>query len=272
MKLALIQVSSPDTEDPESRRKRVEEMVYAAKGADLIVLPELWAVGYFSFHSYQSHSETLSGESVSDAKRWAQDLGAFVHLGSFVESAGSGLYRNTACLISPEGHMVQRYSKVHVFGYQSLETKLIDPGGFISVSPTPYGAISSTTCYDLRFPELWRKLVDAGAEIVVVPAAWPASRVDHWNLFTSVRAVENQVFVIACNASGIQGSVLLGGHSKVIDPWGTVVAQAETEETVLFCNIDPEVPRRIRSEFPVLKDRLGSYEGIRQLKPEEIEP
>lgn len=271
MKLALIQVSSPVVEGVASRRKRVEDMVYKAQGADLIVLPELWAVGYFSFDSYEGDSETYDGVSVSDARRWARDLSAFIHLGSFVEAVGGGHYRNTACLISPDGQIVQRYSKIHVFGYQSLEAQLLRPGDFISVSATPFGKVSSTTCYDLRFPELWRRLVDVGTEIVIVPAAWPASRLSHWNLFTSARAVENQVFVIACNASGSQGSFELGGNSRVVDPWGTVVAQAGSDEAVLMCEIDPQVVDRIRGEFPVLNDRLDSYEAIRQLKPEELE-
>lgn len=242
----------------------------SAAGADLIVLPELWAVGYFSFDSYAENSESLSGSSVSDATLWAQELGAYVHLGSFIEAVSPGLYRNTAVLIDPLGQIVQKYSKIHVFGYESQEAQLLEPGDYISVEDTPYGHISSTTCYDLRFPELWRSLVDAKAEIVVVPAAWPLARLEHWKLFTCTRAVENQVIVIACNAVGIQSSTELGGHSRVIDPWGTVLVEAGRAEGVTFCDIDPQVVELTRREFPVLGDRLSTYGNLQLRNSEDL--
>jgi predicted amidohydrolase len=120
--------------------------------------------------------------------------------------------------------------------------------------------MSATTCYDLRFPELWRQLVDAGAEVVLTPGAWPAVRREHWELFTTARAVEEQIFVIACNGVGApRGRGALAGRSRVVDPWGTVVAEAGDDEGVTFATVDPRLVASVRAEFPVLADRrLGT--------------
>lgn len=262
MRVALIQVASPAEETIANRRARVGELVRSARGADLIVLPELWAVGYFAFDAYTDAAETVAGPTVTDASGLARELAAHIHVGSFVERLPNDRYRNTAVLIDPDGSVVHSYSKVHVFGYQSKEAQLLQPGGHLGISPTPFGRIASTTCYDLRFPELWRRLVDFGAQIVVVPAAWPAARREHWRLFVTARAVEQQVFVLGCNAVGTQAGTELGGLSRIVDPWGNVVAEAGTEEGITMCDIDPQLVDRVRHEFPVLADRLSDYGAL----------
>jgi predicted amidohydrolase len=261
MRIALIQVASPEAEAVDHRRERVEDLVRSAKGADLIVLPELWPVGYFAFDRYADHAETLEGKTVSRLAAAAQDMQCLIHVGSFVEQAQGGV-RNTAVLLGPAGDVLHAYSKIHVFGYESREAELLQPGKLLGLSDSRYGRFASTTCYDLRFPELWRALIDAGAELVVVPAAWPAARLSHWRLFTSARAVEQQVYVIACNAVGEQSGIALGGHSRVVDPWGAVVAEAGTEEGILWCDIDPARVEATRGEFPVLRDRLPDYDVL----------
>ncbi|RJL32820.1 carbon-nitrogen family hydrolase [Bailinhaonella thermotolerans] len=262
MRVALVQVASPPEEAPAERRERVAAMVAGARGADLVVLPELWAAGYFAFDRYAERAEPLEGPTVAAARGWARDLGAHVHAGSIVERDGAGRLFNTAVLVAPDGRIAHTYRKVHVFGYASREAELLTPGDALEVRETPFGPLGATTCYDLRFPELWRDLVDRGARTVVVPAAWPAARREHWRLFTSCRAVEEQVLLIACNAVGVQdGGVVLGGHSRVVDPWGTVLAEAGDDEGVTFCEIDPAVVAKVRAEFPVLADRRWPYAG-----------
>ncbi|GAA4094741.1 carbon-nitrogen family hydrolase [Actinomadura miaoliensis] len=262
MRVALVQVASPPEEPPAERRERVGAMVAQARGADLVVLPELWAAGYFAFDRYTERSETLAGPTVTAAREWARDLDAYVHAGSIVERDDTGRLFNTAVLIAPDGQIAHTYRKVHVFGYASREAELLTPGDTLDVCATPFGPLGATTCYDLRFPELWRDLVDRGAQTVVVPAAWPEARREHWRLFTTCRAVEEQVLLIACNAVGVQhGGVVLGGHSRVVDPWGTVLAEADTAEGVTFCEIDPAVVGKVRAEFPVLADRRWPHAG-----------
>ena len=262
MRIALVQVASPGSESTPERRSRVADLLHAAAGADLIVLPELWDVGYFAFDRYGDESQPSAGPTVTALAEVARALGAFVHVGSFVERTPDGRLRNTAVLLDRRGQPVLRYSKVHVFGYQSREAELIQPGDSLDVTGTEFGALGTTTCYDLRFPELWRGLVDNGAELAVVPAAWPMARLEHWRLFTAARAVEQQILMIACNAVGEQGGVELAGHSRVIDPWGQVVVEADSSEGITFCEVDPAVVAAARVAFPVLRDRLPDYSAL----------
>jgi len=255
MRIALAQVASPAGEAVAARRERVGQLVAEARGADLVVLPELWAPGYFAFERYDELAEPLDGDTVTAAREWARGLGAYVHAGSVLERAPDGALHNTAVLIDPAGEVVHTYRKIHVFGYRSREAELLTPGTDLSVVATPFGPTSATTCYDLRFPALWQALVDGGAQTVIVPAAWPAVRRAHWQLFTTARAVEEQLLLIACNAVGTLGRTELGGHSRVIDPWGKVLVEAGTDEGLTWCDVDPAVVGRTRAEFPVLADR-----------------
>jgi Predicted amidohydrolase len=266
MLIALIQVASPELESVADRRTRVGDLVAeaAGRGATLVVLPELWPSGYFAFDQYEALAEPLNGDTVSAMSEWARASHVQLLGGSFLERGDGGAVHNTSVLFDAAGTLTHSYRKIHVFGYQSQEAKLLEPGRSIGVVDTGFGVLGATTCYDLRFPELYRLLVDQGAQVVVVPAAWPAARLEHWRLLTQVRAVENQVFVLACNAVGEQAGVRLGGHSRVVDPWGVVLAEAGDAEEILYCEIDLERVTEVRTEFPVLKDRrlfvdAGSY-------------
>lgn len=284
-RVALVQIASPDGESQQERIARVEALLrsHADAGVELFVLPELWSAGYLGFDHYAECAETMDGPTVSMCRRVARELGAWVHLGSFIErdgsddstgsgsgdgtddgaDAGDGRLHNTAVLLDADGRIAQTYRKIHVFGYESLETQLLAPGDQLSVVPGPLGRLASTTCYDLRFPELWLEISARGAEAAIVPAAWPAARRDHFKLFTEARAVEHQLWMVAVNACGSHGggrgpAVELGGCSRIVDPWGRVVAECSpTEEEVLVADIDPSLVGEVRREFPVIGDRLG---------------
>jgi predicted amidohydrolase len=262
MKVALVQVASPDSETREERIDRVEAILRGVKGAELIVLPELWSAGYFHFDEYQALAETLTGPTVSMCARVAADLGVHLHLGSIIEAHEDGRLSNTSILLGPDGSVVHTYRKVHVFGYKSKEASLLTAGSSLPVVQLPFGAVAGITCYDLRFPGLWMELSTRGAEIVIVPAAWPAARREHWRLLTTARAVEHQIFVIACNAAGSQEGAELGGHSRVVDPAGKVIAEADSGEAVLMVDIDPQQVNAVRTEFPVIGDRLAAYDTL----------
>lgn len=259
MKISLVQVDSPDDEPAPTRLDRVAAMVAGiADRPDLIVLPELWGVGFNHFDDYQQCAESIDGATVSTFARIAAERRCFIHAGSFVHRDGDVL-RNTGVLLGPDGNLVHSFDKVHIFGYRSRETELLTPGTRAGAVATQFGQVSGTTCYDLRFPGLWARLVDAGAEFVIVPAAWPAARLAHWRLLTAARALDNQVFVIACNAVGTHGEVELAGYSRIVDAWGDVVAEAGTDEGSTTVEIDPSLVARTRAEFPVLADRLPDY-------------
>ncbi len=258
-RVALVQVASPDGESRDERISRVERMLMAraGEGIEMFVLPELWAAGYLAFKHYDQLAEPLDGPTVSMCRRVARELGAWVHAGSFIERDDAGELHNTAVLVDPEGRIAQSYRKIHVFGYQSREAQLLTPGTTLSVIDSPLGPLASTTCYDLRFPGIWLELGARGAEVAVVPAAWPAARRDHFKLFTEARAVEHQLWVIAVNACGTQGRTELGGCSRVVDPWGRVVAECSpVDEEIAVVDLDPGRVAEVRAEFPVLGDRL----------------
>ena len=262
MKIALVQVASPDSETREDRIQRVEAILRGINGAELIVLPELWSAGYFHFDEYEALAETLTGPTVTMCSRVAKDLGVYLHLGSIIEAGDDGRLSNTSILLGPDGNVVHTYRKIHVFGYQSKEASLLTAGSSLPVVRLPFGAVAGITCYDLRFPGLWMELSDRGAGIVIVPAAWPAARREHWRLLTTARALEHQIFVIACNAAGTQEGVDLGGHSRVVDPAGNVLAESDDAESVLLVDIDPLQVQAVRSEFPVIGDRLAAYDTL----------
>lgn len=258
MQIALLQVASPNDESVDARLRRVDRMVRterALRDVDLLVLPEMWTASYFSFDAYVDRAEPFDGPTLATARTWASQLGVYVHLGSFVEAGPDSRLHNTSVVLGPEGDVRTAYRKVHLFGYGSRESELLTPGETVGTGQIDCHTIGITTCYDLRFPELYRTLVDEGAEQVLVCAAWPAARLEHWRLFTSVRAVEQQVNLIACNAVGEQHGVTLAGHSRVVAPTGEVLVEAGTDEGFTYARLDPDLPRRFRAQFPALADR-----------------
>ncbi len=255
MRIALLQLRIDDSEPASDRIARVLALVKEQVGADLVVLPELWIPGAFGYHGYQASATALPGPVITSLAAIARDIGAHILAGTVIEQDGDELH-NTAVLISPEGEIVYTYRKVHLFGFDHGEAEMLTPGNDVSTYELPgLTTLGMTTCYDLRFPELYRLLLDAGAQLVVVPAGWPAARLDHWLLLLRARALEDQLFVVGCNQVGTQEGVELAGHSVVVDPWGRIIAEAGVGEEMLTVDIDLALVPKIRAEFPVLRDR-----------------
>jgi predicted amidohydrolase len=251
MRVHVIQLAYGDDEPLEQRTERVAGLVRAQQGAELVVLPELWPQGGFSYDGWEDQAESLDGPVVRAIRSAAQDLGATVHMGSLVERDEAGRLFNTSVLLGADGSTLATYRKVHLFGFGEGEPKLMTPGD----GPVVHARFGLATCYDLRFPEMFRALLDAGAEVVLMPAAWPAKRVQHWRLLAQARAVENQFYVVACNTAGTHAGVPMGGHSMVVDPWGEVLTEGGDSEEVLVVDLDVDLVRSTRSSFPVLADR-----------------
>lgn len=255
IKVASIQLQISDGESKEDRIARVERIVDDLGEVDLIVLPEIWNVGYFSFDAYEAESETLEGETLRRMAAKAREKNAYVMAGSIVEKTGDGLY-NTSALFDRQGRLIATYRKIHLFGYGSAETKVLCPGREVVVAKTDLGNIGLSTCYDLRFPELYRQMVDKGAEIFLVASAWPYPRLEHWKTLNVVRAFENESYLISSNCVGTTRGKQFLGHSAIVDPWGTVIAGGGDFECVLKAEIDREMVERVRAEFPPLRDRV----------------
>jgi len=254
MRVAAIQLRVDDSEPQASRVGRAVALVRAQTGADLVVLPELWVPGAFGYRGYSSSASALPGPAVSAVAEAARAINAHVVAGTFIEDH-LGRWHNTAVLLSPQGEITHTYRKVHLFGFDSGEAATLTAGDDVSVGSIDGVRFGMTTCYDLRFPELYRIFVDQGAELFIIPTGWPTARLAHWQVLTRARAIENQVFLIGCNQVGTQEGVDLAGHSVVIDPWGELLAEAGVDEEVLTVDIDLAVVTKTRADFPVLRDR-----------------
>jgi predicted amidohydrolase len=251
VRVHVIQLAYGDDEKPDARRERVADLVRAQTGADLVVLPELWPQGGFAYDRWEEQAEPANGPSMQAMSAAAADLGAVVHMGSFVERDDTGRLFNTSVLIGADGGVLASYRKIHLFGFGEGEPKLMTPGTDVVV----HDGLGVATCYDLRFPELFRALVDRGAETLVMASAWPAKRVAHWRLLAQARAVENQMYVVACNTAGTHSGVAMGGRSIVVDPLGVILAEAGEDEEILVADLDVASVAATRSSFPVLADR-----------------
>lgn len=258
VRVALVQLDVSSDEPVAQRITRTLKLVdEVAKECDLLVLPELWHVGAFGLDAAREHAQPIDGPLVEALGGLARERGIWLHGGSFTE-ASDGEYFNTSVLFAPDGAVAAAYRKVHLFGFDGGETTLMSGGEELFVVETPLGPTGLATCYDLRFPELFRALVEGGATAFLLSSGWPTPRIEHWDVLTRARAIEDQAWVIACNEVGSQPGVQLGGHSVVVDPRGQVVAQAGGGPEVLVVDVDPDAAAQWRRDFPVLSDiRIG---------------
>ncbi|WP_251343116.1 carbon-nitrogen family hydrolase [Haloplanus halophilus] len=267
MKLALAQLDQT-AGDVDENVDRAERAVADAadRGADLVVLPELFTVGFFAFDAYARTAEGIDGPTFSRLADLAADHGVGLLAGSHVEdlaeSAAAGAdtpasegLANTAVFYDRDGDRRAVYRKHHLFGYESAEARLLTPGETLATVEFEGFTVGVSVCYDLRFPEFYRRLADRGATLVCVPSAWPYPRVEHWQTLSRARAIENLTYVAAANGAATFEDATLLGRSTVYDPWGTTLASAGDESTLVVTDLDPDRIDAVREEFPALRDR-----------------
>jgi len=254
MRITSIQLEIKDR-SKEKTLEHVFKLMGKAPPSDLILLPELWTCGYFSFDRYWNDSETLNGPTVKALKQKAVELKSHILMGSMVEREGQDLF-NTSLLLDPQGQIIARYRKIHLFGYQSEERRFLKRGEEIIVAETPWGRAGLSTCYDLRFPEFFRKMLNEGATFFLVASAWPRPRLEAWSLFNRVRAHENLAYLFSCNCAGFDGGHQYAGHSMFVDPFGTVIAEGGEEECFISAEVDMSLVDSVRKEFSALNDRV----------------
>ena len=219
-------------------------------GADLLVLPEMFATGFSMDTSFTP--EPLNGPTPALLRALAGELDMAV-VGGFVLAGNDAGSQNVSLAVNRNGKDLALYAKIHQISLLG-EDASYKPGDL----PVPFdlGEISAACfiCYDLRFPELFRAVVDQCGLILVI-ASWPAVRQTHWDLLLPARAVESQCFVIGVNRVGAGGDHSFLGSSAIIDPMGQVLAQADDKESLLLADINPAVVAEVRSTMPFLKDR-----------------
>jgi omega-amidase len=235
----------------------------ARRGSGLVVFPELWSTGYVleQAHDYASPLGEGTFERIADAANRHR----VTIVGSVLEAHGDEV-ANSAAIISPDGEILDVYRRVHLFRLFDEDKYLQEGGNPVSLD-MPWGKTGFAICYDLRFPELFRRYcVQDGVRVLVIPAEWPLIRVEHWRTLLIARAIENQCYVIACNSAGKTGETVFGGHSMIIDPWGKIVVEAGEDPQLITATIDLDVVDEVRSKIPVFEDiRHDIY--VRQQAP-----
>jgi len=258
IRAAAVQLSS--TPDRARNLAAADRLVReaAAAGAQLVVLPEKWPV-LGTPEETAAAAEPLDGESLGWARSLARELAIDLVAGSIAEAGGS----NTCLHVAPDGSDRAVYRKIHMFdvevgGTRYRESEHEAPGDEAVLSATADGVeLGLSICFDLRFPELYRRLAVDGARVLAVPSAFTLTTTrEHWEVLLRARAIENQAFVVAANQIGEHAPGLRsGGRSLLVDPWGLVLAQAPDSETFVVADLDLDRQREIRTAMPVLANR-----------------
>jgi predicted amidohydrolase len=264
LRIAAVQMNSQD--DKERNIQTALRLIdrAAAEGARLIALPEVWSFLGDDAGS-QAAAEPIPGPITDLLAERARRHDVYIHAGSIQERReGDPRMFNTTALINPQGEIIARYSKIHMFdvvldGVASYrESATVSPGDEIVTAEVDGFTVGLTICYDIRFPELYRILALKGAELIFQPAAFTLTTgKDHWEPLIRARAIENTVYMCSPAQVGADASgKWCWGRSMIVNPWGTVLATAPDEETVIHATIDKATLAKVRRQVPSLANRM----------------
>ncbi|HZG56165.1 carbon-nitrogen family hydrolase [Paenibacillus sp.] len=255
MKVAVIQMDVTIGEPARNRERALAHMEAAVSGGekpDVLVLPEMWNTGY-SLENIEDIADADGEPTHATMSAFAAKHGVNVVAGSVANKSAGGV-KNTIFAYDRTGARVSEYSKIHLFRLME-EEKYLQEGGAIGKLRVDGAEAGMMVCYDIRFPELTRRLALDGAKVLFVPAQWPKPRLHHWRTLLLARAIENQMYVVACNRVGISRGTEFFGNSMIISPWGDVLAEGGEEETILRATLDLSEVDRVRKTIPVFEDR-----------------
>ncbi len=272
MRLALIQMNSRTASRDDNVARAcafVDEAV--RENPDIVVLPEFFNTEYFPQYRdyrYMDYAEAEDGYTQTRMKEKARQHR--IHIVSTIfEMARPGLYYDTAMLVSPQGEITGKYRKVHPAALLSLEKIYFRGGSSFPVFRVGEWTIGFSICYDNLFPESCRCLTLQGAELIIAPYATPVA--DPWENFLTTRALENGVFLAACNHVGKEGDWMMSGKSMVIDPLGKILAKASpTEDEIITAEFEREAVVQARQRFPLTRDRRPDAYGAIVRATEEL--
>ena len=251
IRVALVQF---ETVDGEVKRnfQTLERLLKKIKGpVDLIVLPEMWPSGFRVIEGKALLRETH--QALKELKTFVVKKKCYL-IGSHLTGGSKG-FHNTATVLGPQGRIIGEYHKVHLFQL-GREDKTFLPGKKAVVVKTDLASLGLSICYDIRFPELLRKEILSGAQILVIPSAWPKERIDHYLSLLKARAIENLCYVVSANKVGKNAlKMTYGGHSVAYDPWGRNLGELGEKEGILRVTLDLELLRKTRRSFPVFEAR-----------------
>ncbi len=235
--------------------RRFQELLAAQQFPEntLLVLPEVWASGFDYPNATRLAEQTpailyLLQQEAAQRNLW--------FAGSLLEPQKAGKPSNTLFLVGPKG-VIGSYQKHHLFRFWQEEAYL-QAGQEPLPIVTPFGLLGALVCYDLRFPEISRSHAFAGCRLIIISAQWPSARLAHWRLLVQARAVENQCFIVACNACGPVGEGHLAGHSLIVDPSGAILAEAGEEVECIQAQLHENTLEKLRSRFCTCGERPWS--------------
>ena len=262
MRVAVVQMNSRDDKVANLAKAEVLLTEAAARGAELAVLPELWSyLGPKERHARVA--EPIPGPTSDFLAAIARRHRFWLLGGSYLEAmADQPRLFNTSLALNPDGEIVARYRKLHLFdvdvnGHSYRESATMAAGGEVVAAELCGVRVGLTICYDLRFPELYRRLAVGGAKVITVPSAFTRETgKDHWEVLLRCRAIENQVFILAAAQVGSHppGRACYG-NTLIADPWGVVLARAGYQECVVTAELDLEYQEQVRKELPSLEHR-----------------
>jgi omega-amidase len=251
VRICSAQISSI-WEEPEKTLEKARLFVRHAadSGASLVCFPEQFATGW----DPESHNnlENIDGNIVSTLRKFARESNIGI-LGSFREWS-QPLPKNTAVAIGRDGRVLVTYSKMHLFS-PGNEQKAFQSGTDLGIFTIDSLTCGIAICYDLRFPDLFRIYAQKGVQAVIVPAAWPSKRLQHWELFITARAAETQMYIAGVNTTGKTPVDTYSGSSMTADPQGAIISRANDAEQLIFTDLDPALVETTRRLFPVESDR-----------------
>lgn len=243
----------------EQNYERAESFIReaASKGAEIIVLPEMWNTGY-ALEKLPELADENGERTKAFLQQLARELGVHIVGGSVSTKKGDGFY-NTMYTVSKDGEIVGEYDKAHLFRLMD-EHKFLQAGSHMNRFALGDIEAAGVICYDIRFPEWLRTHALAGAKVLFISAQWPTPRIDHWKTLLQARAIENQCFVIAVNriANKVDN---FNGQSMVIQPWGEVLWTGAEDEELAIVDVDFSIVDEVRNRIPVYDDRRPELYG-----------
>lgn len=261
-KAAMIQMRSGLT--PAANSDEAVRMIGEAKsaGADYVLTPEMTNI--LAAKREQLFSVVVEEEadpSLATLREVARKLGIYVHIGSLAIKISPDRAANRSFLVGPKGDILARYDKIHMFdvdlagGESYRESRNYRPGELAVLADLPWGRLGLTVCYDLRFPALYRALAEAGATMLAIPSAFTRQTGEaHWHVLMQARAIENGSFVFAAAQGGQhENGRDTYGHSLIVDPWGSIIAEGGTEPGVIMAEINPAEVASARARIPSLQ-------------------
>ncbi len=249
MKIGLLQYS-PVWEDKEANKEKISVLLNAKKtDVDLLIFPEMTLTG-FTMKS-DEYAESLQGESFKFFSELAISKKTHIFAGVIIKGKRKSF--NTLIHIKPDGNLLKLYRKIHPFSY-SNEDQFFDPGSKPARTKIKSWQVGLSICYDLRFPELYRKYGKKRAHLIVNIANWPDTRIEHWRALLKARAIENQCYVAGINRVGDDPEHHYNGLSSLFDPMGKEIVSVENEEGIIFTEIEKTEVEDVRSKLPFLDD------------------